>query len=311
MTFLVVSNGAYIFYSKRENKNNYINILKLDTCIKETLEHLNFIKYFKLIMPVLLSGFILVGIIYANVGGRIIIKLLEFIYQIDFNYKSYFFLNMDPTVQINYDFTIGSYLNILVVFLFFTAVILDRQKYVPSITQNMGLDGKSQGWLYAICLVIGFVIGTNYIIYQHLYTIIANDIKIIDFKFSLNYVSELYELIKEIIPTQWDIIFLIYVVGIFLSISSLTLGNKQAKLIFSEWKKQIVSHHSDNFPYVYIMVTSGIIHGKIEDISGKNSILLSENGIIKSVFWKTIEAIEMESLNVVQEYTKYDTKYIW
>lgn len=311
---LVVSNGAYILYSNRESKNNYISILKLDTYIKSAFKSVNYIKICKIVMSGALSGFILVGIIYANLGGRIIIKFLQFIYQNDFYYKSYLLLNMDPTVQINYTFIIGSYLNILIVFLFFSAVILFRLRHVPSITQNMDfidLDGKSYRQLWALFLVIGSVIGTNYIIYQFLYDIIANNIKILDFNLSLNYVSELYVSIKEILPTQWDIIFLIYVFGMLLSITSLILGYIQAKLIFSEWKKQIINHYSDNFPYTYIIVTSGIIYGKIDDVFGKNLILLNENGIIKAVLWKTIEAIEMESLNVIQDYTKYDSKYIW
>lgn len=308
---LVVSNGAYTLYSNRGDKNNYINILKFDTYIKMTFKDLYNMKIYTIFMSIILSGFILVGIIYANLGGRIIIKLLQFIYQIDSNYKSFFFLNMDPTVPIDFNFIIGSYLNILVVFLLIAAFILFRHKSIPSITQNMELDIKSIWYLYATYLVIGFVISTNYIIYNYLYTTIANNIKNLDFKFSLNYVSELYESIKEILPTQWNIIFFICVFGIIFSLISLILSYRQAKLIFSEWKKQIISHNSNNFPYIHIILTSGTIYGKIDDVFGKNLILLNENGIIKAVLWKTVEAIEVESLNVVQEHTKYDHKYIW
>lgn len=312
VTLVVVSNEAYIFYSKRGRKNNYINILKLDPFIKKTFDGIDDLKFLKASMPVTLSALMLGGVIYAQIGSILIVKFLRYVYQIDFNNMSFLFLNLDPTVQTNFNFILGSYLNILIVFLFFAAVILHRLKCIPIITQNMQMDDKSVNQLLANFTVIGFVMGTNYAIYQFLYESIANDMEISDFNFSLNYVSELYESIKEILPTQWDdIIFPIYVGGILLSIISLTLGSMQAKLILSEWKKQIISHYSDNFPYIYIKATSGIIYGKIDDVFGKNLILLSENGIIKAVFWNTIEAIEMESSRVVQEYAKYDNKYIW
>ncbi len=202
-------------------------------------------------------------------------------------------------------------MNCLIIFLFIAAFILSKQKTTPYLTQNLELDRKSHGLLYANLLVSGLVIGTNYVIYYFLYTIIVNNIENVDFKLSLDYVLGLFKSIKEILPEQWDVIFLIYAFGILLSILSLILVNNERKFLLSEWRKQIINYYSDNFPSICIKLNSESIYGKIEDIFGENLIVLNENGTAKAVFWKNVEAIEMEAPEMFQENNKHDNKYIW
>ncbi|WP_440951592.1 hypothetical protein [Methanococcoides sp. FTZ1] len=210
----------------------------------------------------------------------------------------------------NADLLFGTYLNILIVFLFIAAFLLFIHKNKLSLTQSREPDRKSHALLYTCSLVGGVTIGTNYVIYYSLYNIFIKNIDNLFFKLSLNDTLASYELIKDILPAQWNILLTIYILGMIFSIISLYLVYKKSKVLLAEWKKQIISSYSKEFPYVYIIINSGTIYGKIEDIFNGNIILLNEDGTIKAIFWKSIEAIEMDDSTIIQDQS-YDTTYIW
>lgn len=312
---LVVVTGAYAIYldkaKNRGSKNRYMDLLKMNGSIKKALIDIKFVGTFRIILSFFLSVFVLIGIVYSTIGSVIILAFLQSVYQSNFRYKSQLFLNMDPDVAISADFIVGTYLNIMIVILLVVAFLLYRQKNILSVTENMEPDRKSHVLLYAYSFVGGLIIGTNYFIYYSLYDIFKKHIVVSDFELSLNYLLDLYALIQGILPAQWDFLSTIYLFSIVFSIIALSLVYRKATVLLTEWKKQIMIHHSDNFPYVYIKMNSGIIYGKIEDMLNENIILINENGVVKAIFWKNIEAIEMADSTNVQSKSTYEATYIW
>ncbi len=69
---LIVITGAYALYlnkaANKGSKNVYMDILKNDIYIRDTLKEIGVIKFYKITLLIISSSFIFAGVVYANIG---------------------------------------------------------------------------------------------------------------------------------------------------------------------------------------------------------------------------------------------------
>lgn len=292
------NNGLKFFFSK-DNKNLYLNSLKLYCPQMENV--LSIEKSFRrsrfYAAYLLLIGFVIGTVIEFVIFGvfLLICKYILIIYhveRIDYNFQFSIYAVLFNTIVI---YILGSY--ILSLFL-----IKSRTLLANELTDSYRFKDSDYKMCVKLCLSLGLMFGvilTTWEIFYNLesaYNGIASNnssfFLISQFLFLTTAYGKSMFAIEASIPITLYVFYCI--VTLVLRIRELTKYFTQTVSIFCQ----------SNFPYVKIKTNIGDFEGKLKDIQNKNLVILYRNNILKLVPWDRIEKIEVCHMDI-KESTYY------
>lgn len=117
--------------------------------------------------------------------------------------------------------------------------------------------------------------------------------------FSPEYLYNFYSITNSIFINHW-IYFYIFIFFSAMCITFIIALYIEASFFLEEAKNEIIKFYSKGYPHVCIKASSGVLHGKVEDVFNKHLIILNEkeaneNGVQKLISWDNVEIIEIKT----------------
>ncbi|WP_406656366.1 hypothetical protein V7O62_10960 [Methanolobus sp. ZRKC2] len=328
----IIAPAAISFNKKidRNEKNQYLKIIKSNYYIRQTFSKIRLLDDHKYTFPLMISLGMMFGAIYILIVLIFVTLVFVFILQSDSLSNSILFFDIDPTIDINKELLLSTYLNIVVLPLFLCTMVLFYlrecldTKYIiksyvvkkkrlgkaiqkfqykifnfagktkPTFNNQMLLTLESKFFLYLPSFLIGMFLMSNYIIWVYLYVTLNTDSGL-SFKFSFQYFMQLYLHTKSILPPNWNYLALIFIFSLLVSLLSSIILCRSSFAFLGEGKSKIINYYSRGYPYVNIKTSSGSLNGHIKDVFNKHVIVLNEKGVQKLTSWNNIGIIEIET----------------
>ena len=286
-------------YSNLQEKNRYINLLKLNSPSVEAV--VNTINQFKRISQIYFVYILLLGLFLGGSFPLLFIYVCLKSYYITNFFQKYIALtdinNIDLLSYIVFLFTLLPALIILSLYLICCKLIKSRRPLTTNDNDFCKLRSSQILSYFSFWLSVGLITGPYALGIFIVYVMIAQKML----------------LIQNFSWTSNDKFALIFTIIIFLLITLLSLNilfdlRKKIKQFPKNVIDPIINYHKFNFQNLRIKIDSEEFNGQLKDFQNKYLVTLFEKDTLHFIYWDKIETLEVTDINKIQCPAHYEPK---